>query len=789
MTDRPAVSPELGLTEHEVAERVAAGLVNHVPEAPSRTIGQIFRSNIVTKFNMLMGALLAVVLVFGSPKDALFGGIIVANAAIGIVQEIRAKRTLDRLSVLSEPHASLVRGGEVAESPVDQMVLDDIVEMSIGNQVCADGHVVMASSLEVDESLLTGESDPVMKNVGDEVMSGSFVVSGSGRMQVTKVGAEAYAAQLAEQARRFTLANSELRNGIDKIISLVSFALIPVGIALFLTQYHNEPNFNAAMVKSAGGLVAMVPEGLVLLVSVAFAAGVVRLASKRTLVQELPAIETLARVDVVCLDKTGTITEGVMEVVGVSEVNGASAEEVGFALAAIAATDPHPNPTQQAVQAHFSSAPQGWNCNATVPFSSARKWSGASFDEQGSWILGAPEMVLVGGIDAAIASSIDQFARRGQRVLVLARHDEELTEALPAGTTAQALVCIEDRLRDDAEATLQYFADQGVTLKVISGDNPVTVGSVAARAGLPHADQLRDARDLPEDQEELADILESTSVFGRVSPQQKRQMVTALQSRGHIVAMTGDGVNDVLALKDADVGIAMAAGSEASRAVAQLVLLDSNFSGLPFVVLEGRTVINNLQRVAVLFLTKTVWALWMALITSVFSMPYPFLPRHITIVSTGIIGIPSFFLALAPNTERIRGRFVDRVLRYSIPAGTIIACCVMVVYALSRNRHLEPIQQQTSAALVLLVLSLVVLTTSARPWAVWKLAMVSIVGAVVSLSVLLPRGREFFEFSLPSFTMLVVIAIVCGVGTAALFGARLFVDRTIHRSGRVVDHV
>ena len=759
------VSAERGLSADEVARRVAAGQVNLVPEVPSRTTTQILRANLFTRFNALMAGLLAIVLACGAYKDALFGGVIVANALIGIVQELRAKRTLDRLAVLSAPKTVLVRDGALVEEPVHAIVLDDVMLLRPGQQVVADAIVLERDGLEVDESLLTGESEPEAKEPGDELLSGSFVVAGSGRARVSKVGAEAYAARLAEDARRFTLARSQLRADIDKIVTWVGWAIVPTGAVLFWSQLReSDHGWRTALVSATGGVVAMVPEGLILLTSVAFAIGVVRLARRRTLVQELPAIETLARVDVLCLDKTGTITEGSMEVAEVEVVDGQRDDGLA-ALAALAWSEANPNATQLALQEHLPDRPDGWRITDTVPFSSARKWSATSFEGHGAYVFGAPEMVLTGDAYAAIGRRVDVEARAGRRVLLLARTDGPLVgDALPSGLVATALVMIEDRIRPDAAPTLAYFSEQGVRLKVISGDNPVTVGAVARRAGLPDAEDLLDARTLPDpddpDQaERFAEIVESTTVFGRVNPHQKRAMVAALQRRGHTVAMTGDGVNDVLALKDADVGIAMASGSEASRAVAQLVLLDSNFAGLPAVVDEGRRVINNLQRVASLFLTKTTYALLFALITGLVGLRYPFLPRHLTLVGTMTIGVPSFFLALAPNTDRVSGRFFDTVARVSIPAGVIAAATTLTGYVYARHVGGVTIaQERTTAALILTGVGLLVLIRTSRPFVLWKGLLVGAMGVIVLLAIVTPAGRRYFELRLPPSQVLWVAA-------------------------------
>ncbi|HTO00426.1 MAG TPA: HAD-IC family P-type ATPase, partial [Microthrixaceae bacterium] len=709
------------------------------------------------------------------------------------VQELRAKRTLDKLALLSAPRALIVRDGAVQDMAVNEIVLDDIVELQPGHQIVADAIISVTSNLEVDESMLTGESEPVVKQPGDEVMSGSFVVAGSGRAQVHKVGTEAYAVKLAEEARRFTLAKSELRASVDKIISWVSWALIPTGAVVLWSSLRNDHHtLRESLVTTVGAVVAMVPEGLILLTTVAFAVGVVRLASRRTLVQELPAIEILARVDVICLDKTGTITSGEMELSEVRHVSsnlsdsGSSSQdhsgeaEMLDALAAIAWSDPNPNGTQLALQGRFDSPPDGWNEIASIPFSSARKWSASEFDGHGSWVIGAPEMVLEVQ-PPEVASQIRTEAAAGRRVLALARSDSPLDgEALPNGLELEAIIMIEDQVRPDAPETLRYFIDEDVTVKVISGDNTTTVSAVAARAGLPDADNTVDASTLPTDPEELADTVVAGTVFGRVTPRQKRAMVAGLQSRGHTVAMTGDGVNDVLALKDADIGIAMASGSEAARSVAQLVLLDSNFSGLPQVVHEGRRVINNLQLVASLFLTKTTYAILIALVVGVSGIPYPFLPRHLTLIGTLTIGVPAFFLAFAPNSERIRGNFFRSVALVALPSGIVASTVTLIGYVWARSQSSFSVeQQQTMAALVLTGVGMVVLIRTARPFVLWKGLLVGSMGALVLAAIVTPLGRSFFELHLPPSNGLLVALGLVGAAAVALVFARDVLERIV----------
>ncbi|GAA2426298.1 cation-translocating P-type ATPase [Streptomyces macrosporus] len=763
-TGRDTAPRSSGLTAAEVAERVARGEVNDVPVRSSRSTADIVRANVFTRFNAIIGVLFAIILVVGPIQDGLFGFVILANTLIGIVQELRAKRTLDNLAVIGEAKPTVRRDGASAEVRTNEIVLGDLVELRPGDKVVVDGTVTESDGLEVDESLLTGEADPVHKRPGDTVMSGSFVVAGSGAFTTTKVGREAYAAQLAEEASRFTLVHSELRSGISQILKYITWMIVPAAIGLVLSQLLVEDNDpDEAIRRMVGGIVPMVPEGLVLLTSIAFAIGVIRLGRKQCLVQELPAIEGLARVDTVCLDKTGTLTEGGMDVAEVRPLNGADPARVQRVLAALGGSDPHPNASLKAIaDAHPADGAAGWECTGTLPFSSARKYSGAAFAEpdgtRGTWLLGAPDVLLTPD-DPALAET-DRLNREGLRVLLLARTSHALDDpalaADPTATDPVALVVLEQRLRPDASDTLRYFADQDVSAKVISGDNAVSVGAVAAKLDLPGAESAVDARTLPADRDELAAALEDGTVFGRVTPQQKRDMVGALQSRGHTVAMTGDGVNDVLALKDADIGVSMGSGSEASKAVAQIVLLNNSFATLPSVVAEGRRVIGNIERVANLFLTKTVYSVLLALLVICSQVPYPFLPRHLTLLGGLTIGIPAFFLALAPNKERARPHFVRRVMRYAIPSGLIAATATFTVYLLARSHYTGPdaLAAETSAAtLTLFLVALWVLAIIARPYTWWRIGLVLTMAAAFVVVLVTPFLQDFFAVRLVGTVM------------------------------------
>ncbi len=714
-----------GLSEAQVAERQAAGLTNDQGEQPTRTIAQILRANVLTRFNAILAVLLVVIIIVGPLQDALFGLVLVANSGIGIIQELRAKRTLDRLSVLSAPTARVVRDGSAADIPAGQVVRDDVVRLRTGDQVVADGRVLSCAGLEIDESLLSGEADPVGKQPGDDVLSGSFVVAGDGEMAATKVGAGSYAAELTRQARGYSPARSEIRDAINRVLTWISWALIVVGPLLVATQLSLGQGIHEALRGSVAGLTGLVPEGLVLLASVAMAVGVVRLASRRVLVQDLPAIEGLARVDLICCDKTGTLTEGSMHVVAVEPLDGAGpADDV---LGALAAADPKRNATIEALGARF--ADPGWQPAETTAFSSARKWSAARFDGEGTWLIGAPEMIV--SETGPVLDRAGQLAAQGNRVLLLATSPGQIeNEQVPAQVSPVALVALQERIRPDARATLEYFASQKVGVRVISGDHPQTVGAIGRRLGLPGADHPVDARDLPDDPGELTAAVRDATVIGRVAPRQKQAIVAAFQRLGHVVAMTGDGVNDVLALKNCDVGIAMGSGTPASRGVARLVLLDDKFATLPDVVAEGRRLIGNVDRVSRLFLTKTCYALLIAIGVSIGSLPYLFYPRHLTIVSTLAIGVPAFFLALAPNAARVAPGFLNRALRFAVPAGIVIAAAALAAFLTVRGQGLGVEAARTSTTVVTVGLSLLVLAALARPLASWRGAMILALAAV-----------------------------------------------------------
>jgi cation-transporting P-type ATPase E len=786
------LTPPDGLDDGEVAERIAAGRTNDAAARTSRSTLQIVRANVVTPFNGLLATLFVVIAATGQWQNGLFGLVIVANSAIGVFQEVRAKRTLDRLAVLNAPRAHVVRGGSVIDVAVEKVVCDDLIEIRSGDQVVADGVVTSSLGMEIDESLLTGESDPITKSAGDQVRSGSIVVAGQGRFQATAVGSASYATTLTAEARRFTVVHSELVAGTNTLLRWISFVMIVVGPFLLWSQFRSadNPGWQDAVTGTVAALVGMVPEGLVLLTSLAFMVATVGLARKRTLVQELPAVEGLARVDVVCLDKTGTLTDGDIAFDRLQLVDGASGADVREAVS-LAAAAPDSNTTSLALATAFGRP--SWTRVGGIAFSSARKWSAVTAEGHGTWVLGAPEMIIPAPADASSLSArrtADEVAASGRRVLLLASTPVELLgEAedaqLPSELQPRALVVLAERIRDDAPSTMRYFIEQGVALKVISGDNPRTVGAVAAAVGVPGvsgAADAVDARTLPEDVEALAGVLENASAFGRVTPHQKRAMVAALQSRGHVVAMTGDGVNDALALKDADIGVAMGNGSPATRSVAQLVLLDGKFSHLPDVVAEGRRVIANIERAANLFLVKNVYSLVLALIVAVTAAAYPLAPIQLTLISTLTIGIPGFFLALGPNQRRYIPGFLKRVLRFSIPTGLIIGVAAYIGFRLIRifDGTAGVDGGRTVATIIVLITSFWTLLVLARPLTGWKLVLVASMAGVVVAIIAIPALATGI-FLLHPTPLRVLVAILIGAPAATL------IEFSYRAVGRVTD--
>jgi len=743
-----------GLDREAVRARVLAGQVNKPPPTPGRTVAQILRANIFTRFNAILGSLFAVVAVVGPWQDGLFGVVLAANTAIGIFQELRARRTLNRLAILTAARAHVVRDGKPEDLPVDQVVLDDVLELQPGDQVPVDGTVLTSDGLELDEALLSGEAESVPKEPAGRVLSGSFVAAGTGRVRATGIGESAYAARLQAQARRFSLINSELQRGTNQILRIVTWIIVPVGIALVLSQlFRSGQSLADALRGSVAGAGAMVPEGLVLLTSIAFGVGAVRLAQRRVLVQELAAVEGLARVDVLCIDKTGTLTEPGMSVERIEPLPGSELDGTEDVIGAMAAADPAPNATMRAL-AERCPPPAGWVVSSQVPFSSARKWSAVSFAGRGTWLLGAPGMIG-GGLAAEPAAEVRADEAAGRRVLLLGSTADPVDGAAPPGmVTPVALLVLSERLRVEAATTVGYLLGQGITIKVLSGDAPRTVAAIAGRVGIPLPGPAVNGSELGDDEASVGGALEETNVLGRVRPAQKLAAVRALQSSGHVVAMVGDGVNDVTALKEADIGIAMGSGSQASRSAARIVLLDSTFAAVPQVLGEGRRVIANIERVANLFVTKTAYAAIIAVLVGIIGLPFPFFPRHLTIVSSLTIGIPGFFLALAAGAPRAHPGFTRRVLAFTVPAGIAAAAATVVSYAIARaTPGTSMIQARTAAMLALFAVGWWVLCLTARPlnWA--RVLLLASMAGALGLLFALPLGRRIFSLQLPSATV------------------------------------
>jgi magnesium-transporting ATPase (P-type) len=773
LIDAPPVDPEHGLSEEDVRQRQSDGRDNRTTTPTSRSAWSIVRANVITRFNALLGGLCIVIVIVAPLQDALFGLVVVANSAVGIFTEMRAKRTLDRLQVITATTATVVRVGRLVTCALDEVVLDDIVEAHSGDQVMADGVVVRVAGAETDESVLTGESEPVTKALGDDVLSGSFVVAGTMRYRAVRVGNDSHATALAREARQFTTPPSELQDGVNTFLRWVTWALIPAGIILALTQIRARGTAESIRI-SVAAVVGMVPEGLVLLVSIAFGLAVVRLGRRQVLVQQLQAVETLARVDTVCLDKTGTLTEGHrLRVTAFESLD--DDIEAGLrdaALGALAAADPSPNASLRAIGAAVP-LPVGWSATDVVPFSSGRRWSGADFGNHGSWVLGAPDTLL--GRDHASPAylAIEEHVRQGRRVLMLASTDGlgGVAGGPPMQLRPTALITLEDTLRADAASTVRFFAEQAVSVKVLSGDHPQTVFGAATAAGIDTGGGAVDASSLASDPVELRRILDERNVFGRVGPQQKRQIVEALQAAGHSVAMIGDGVNDVPAMKAADLSVAMGSGTQAARAAAQIVLVDDAFASLPFVVREGRRVVANMERVAKLFISKSIYAFLLIVAVGIAGLPFPFVPRHLTLVGTLTIGLPAVVLALGLRAPRLERGFVKRVSRFAVPAGIIAAAATFVAYAVARTaRDVSPIESRTTATMALLVVALVLVAQVAPVGTTTRLGLVSVMAASYLLILVIPASAKFFELNAPPA---VVVLAAAGSAGLALWGLML----------------
>lgn len=807
--------PEIGatgLTPKEVVQRIESGQSNAVKTSSSRSVQDIVRANVFTLFNGIIFAAMVLVLITGSWRDAVFGFVIIINTGIGIVTELRAKRTLDRLSILVASDFLVHRDGKDVEVSHNEIVLDDLLWIRAGEQVPADGQIIQTWGLELDESMLTGESRTVRHKVGEQVYSGATAVSGMALVKVNAVGSHSYAATLTAQAKVYKKTVSDLNKGINTILKFMTFLVVPLCILLILSQIHTVGGWGTALstgewrqavVSAVAGVVGMIPEGLVLLTSLNFAVAAMRLARHNTLVQELESVETLARVDALNLDKTGTITDGGIafnRLVMLGSAN-ATAEQAATQSLYDCCNEEQPNGTGQAVLAGLKA--QGYGAGAVesrVPFSSARKWSAVRKSGE-TWYMGAPEVIIsaLEGDYSSVLQRVNEYANDGNRVLLVARSTAPLSEGscrqkrlrgaveganvsddpqLDVQAEPVALVLCSEKIREDAERTLAWFREQGVRCRVISGDNPVTVGAIARRVKLTgdHEPVAMDARELPEDVNELARVLENVDVLGRVLPDQKKAIVQALHTQNHVVAMTGDGVNDALAIKEADLGIAMGNAAPATKAVAQVVLVDSKFSHLPDVVARGRQVMANMERVASLFLVKTVYSALISLGVVLTQIPYPYLPRHITYIGALTIGMPAFILALAPNTRRYIPGFLKRVVTFALPGGIATALSVLLAsWTLPNvmgwdvvNNDADLSALRATSAIILFLMGVFVLARVARPLNSWRGALVAGFAAAGIIGAFIPFVANFFALILPTGTALVATLIALG-GAAMIF--------------------
>ena len=728
-------SPLEGLTDKQAAERLSAGLGNSAPSSKSRSAGKIVRDNLFTFFNLIFAVLAVLLIIAGSFKSLTFLPVVIANIVIGTVQELRAKKTLDRLTLLNEPKAKAVRNGRVVELPADKLVLDDIAVFGQGMQICADA-VVKSGEISVNESRLTGETAEIKKKPGDTLFSGSFVVSGECRARLDAVGDDSYASRLTAAAKvSERKERSEMMRVLNRIVGAVGIIIIPVGIALFCQQYFGAGRgFSGSIVSMVAAAIGMIPEGLYFLTSIALAVSTVRLAQRRVMLHDMKSIETLARVDVLCLDKTGTITDSGMTVNGLVGICGrlpsdgeyVSEADLEALLCGFMNAMPGGNNTNDALKDRFAGSGAGEaspGFTDVEPFSSVLKYASAVSGGY-RYMLGAPEMILADGFER-IRTRVEHYSAQGFRTLLFARVDADRPKEMAAGRTAEelALITLENRVRKTAPATFKFFKDQGVEIKIISGDSPLTVSRVAAMAGVEGAERYVDARELGSD-ELIEEAAEKYTVFGRVLPEQKRALVRALKKAGHTVGMTGDGINDILALKEADCSVAMASGCDAAMQVSQVVLLDSDFSAMPGVVAEGRRVVNNIQRSASLFLIKNIFSLLTALLSIIFFARYPMQPTQVTLVAAFTIGIPGFFLALAPCKERIRGSFLFNVLRTAAPAGITDCAAVFGFSALAMSRGIPEPEVSTACTVLLCWVGFMMLLIISRPLNLWRVVLI-----------------------------------------------------------------
>lgn len=739
--ERIAADPQSGLSAEQVKRRFAQGENNYKVESSTLSVPEIVRSNVCTYFNLVFAVIAVLLAIVGAWSDMLFLPIIVANTCIGIVQEVHSKKVLDKLSILNAPHAVVIRDGKKQEILADQLVLDDIVEFSAGSQIPADAKVV-SGELQVNESLITGESDEIEKREGDSLLSGSFVVSGKACARLEKVGKDSYISKLTLQATKSKKGEqSEMIRSLNYLIMVMGIIIIPIGIALFVQSFiYNEGTFHDSITGMVAAIIGMIPEGLYLLTSVALAVSSVRLAQKKVLIHDMKCIETLARVNVLCVDKTGTITEPGMHVYDFSVLDGADQLEISQLLADFVAAQEKDNATMEALKAHFSNG-SGMRAREVYSFSSETKYSGAVMNDGKSYVIGAPEFVLRGQF-AQYQEKIAIYSSKGYRVLVFAQYEGTLDrKPLTEPVLPLCFVMLANPIRKGAKETFTYFAENDVDIKVISGDNPLTVSVIAAEAGIVGAERFVDASTLKE-KEDYYRAVEEYTVFGRVTPSQKRMLVQALKEHKKTVAMTGDGVNDVLALKDADCSVAMASGSEAASNVAQLVLLDSDFSRMPSVVAEGRRVVNNIERTAALYIVKNIFSMLLAIFSVILMLDYPLEPSQVSLISMFTIGIPSFVLALEPNKELIRGHFLTNVLVRALPAGLTDFIVVSGLVIFCREFQVDLDCLSTSCTILVAIVGFMILHRIARPMNTGHIVM--LVGVIAGWILCMLFGGSFF---------------------------------------------
>ena len=739
--ERIAADPQSGLSAEQVKRRFAQGENNYKVESSTLSVSEIVRSNVCTYFNLVFAVIAVLLAIVGAWSDMLFLPIIVANTCIGIIQEVHSKKVLDKLSILNAPHAVVIRDGKRQEIPADQLVLDDIVEFSAGSQIPADAKVV-SGELQVNESLITGESDEIEKREGDSLLSGSFVVSGKACARLEKVGKDSYISKLTLQATKSKKGEqSEMIRSLNYLIMVMGIIIIPIGIALFVQSFiYNEGTFHDSITGMVAAIIGMIPEGLYLLTSVALAVSSVRLAQKKVLIHDRKCIENLTSGHDLCVDKTGTITEPGMHVYDFSVLDGTDQLEISQLLADFVAAQEKDNATMEALKAHFSNG-SGMRAREVYSFSSETKYSGAVMNDGKSYVIGAPEFVLRGQF-AQYQEQIATYSSKGYRVLVFAQYEGTLDrKPLTEPVLPLCFVMLANPIRKGAKETFTYFAENDVDIKVISGDNPLTVSVIAAEAGIVGAERFVDASTLKE-KEDYYRAVEEYTVFGRVTPSQKRMLVQALKEHKKTVAMTGDGVNDVLALKDADCSVAMASGSEAASNVAQLVLLDSDFSRMPSVVAEGRRVVNNIERTAALYIVKNIFSMLLAIFSVILMLDYPLEPSQVSLISMFTIGIPSFVLALEPNKELIRGHFLTNVLVRALPAGLTDFIVVSGLVIFCREFQVDLDCLSTSCTILVAIVGFMILHRIARPMNTGHIVM--LVGVIAGWILCMLFGGSFF---------------------------------------------